>query len=126
MLYRTITQKNPLQFRFEFALWTREMIRVLLREQFQLRLSLASVGRLLKQLGLTCQRPLFRAMEQDPKRVRQWLEQEYPAIREQARLAGAEIYFGDEAGVRSDCHAGTTWGVKGKTPVVRARDSVVR
>jgi transposase len=35
-------------------LWTREMIRVLLREQFQLRLSLASVGRLLKQLGLTC------------------------------------------------------------------------
>jgi len=70
------------------------MIRVLLREQFQLRLSLASVGRLLKQLGLTCQRPLFRAMEQDPKRVRQWLEQEYPAIREQARLAGAEIYFG--------------------------------
>jgi transposase len=119
-LYRTITQKNPLQFRFEFALWTREMIRVLVREQFQLRLSLASVGRLLKQLGLTCQRPLFRAVEQDPKRVRQWLEQEYPSIREQARLAGADIYFGDEAGVRSDCHAGTTWGVKGKTPVVRS------
>jgi transposase len=41
------------------------MIGVLLREQFQLKLSLASVGRLLKQLGLTCQRPLFRAMEQD-------------------------------------------------------------
>ena len=96
------------------------MIRVLLREQFQLNLSLASVGRLLKQLGLTCQRPLFRATEQDPERVRQWLEQEYPTIREQARHAGAEIYFGDEAGVRSDCHAGTTWGVKGKTPVVRS------
>jgi len=119
-LYRTIVGKSPLQFRFEFALWTREMIRVLLREQFRLKLSLASVGRLLKQLGLTCQRPLFRAMEQDPQRVRRWLEQEYPAIRQQARRAGAEIYFGDEAGVRSDCHAGTTWGVKGQTPVVRS------
>ena len=119
-LYRTITGKNPLQFRFEFALWTREIIRVLLREQFQLKLSLASVGRLLKQLGLTCQRPLFRATEQDPQRVRRWLEQEYPAIREEARPAGAEIYFGDEAGVRSDCHAGTTWGIQGKTPVVRS------
>lgn len=118
-LYRTITGKSPLQFRFEFALWTREMIRVLLREEFQLSLSLASVGRLLRQLGLSCQRPLFRALEQDPQRVRQWLEQEYPAIREKARLAGADIYFGDEAGVRSDHHAGTTWGVKGKTPVVR-------
>jgi transposase len=118
-LYRTITGKSPLQFRFEFALWTREMIRVLLREEFQLKLSLASVGRLLKQLGLTCQRPLFRAMEQDPQRVRRWLEEEYPAIRQQARQVGAEIYFGDEAGVRSDYHAGTTWGVKGQTPVVR-------
>jgi transposase len=119
-LYRTITDKSPLQFRFEFALWTREMIRVLLQEKFQLKLSLASVGRLLNQLGLTCQRPLFRAMEQDPQRVRRWLEQEYPAIRQQARQVGAEIYFGDEAGVRSDCHAGTTWGVKGQTPVVRS------
>jgi transposase len=30
----------------------------------------------------------------------------------------AEIYFEDEAGIRSDFHAGTTWGIKGKTPVV--------
>lgn len=119
-LYRTVTGKSPLQYRFEFALWTREMIRILLREQFGLQLSVTSVGRLLKQLGLTCQRPLFRALEQDPKRVRQWREKEYPVIREEARQAGAEIYFGDEAGVRSDSHAGTTWGVKGKTPVVRS------
>ena len=128
-LYRTITGKTPLQFRFEFALWTRQIIRVLLREQFQLKLSLASVGRLLKQLGLTSQRPLFRATEQDPERVRRWLQEEYPAIRQQARQGGAEIYLGDEAGVRSDCHAGTTGGIKGQTPVVRStgqRSSVNR
>jgi transposase len=119
-LYRTVTGKSPLQFRFAFALWTREMIRVLLREQFGLQLSVTSVGRLLKQLGLSCQRPLFRALEQDPKRVRRWLEQEYPRLRRQARELGAEIYFGDEAGVRSDSHAGTTWGIKGQTPVVRS------
>ena len=119
-VYRTVTGKSPLQYRFEFALWTREMIQILLREQFQLKLSLTSVGRLLKQLGLSCQRPLFRAMEQSPELVRQWREQEYPAIQRQARTEGAEIYFGDEAGVRSDCHGGTTWGVKGQTPVVRA------
>src|SRR5260370_2473619 len=100
-LYRTVTGKSPLQFRFEFALWTREMIRLLLREEFDLRLSVASVGRLLKQLGVSCQRPLFRAMEQDPKRGRRGAEQEYPLIRRQARAVGADIYFGDEAGVRS-------------------------
>ena len=94
-LYRTITGKSPLQYRFEFALWTREIIRMLLAEEFQLKLSLSSVGRLLKQLGLSCQRPLFRAVEQDPERVRQWLDEEYPRIRRQAQRQRAEIYFGD-------------------------------
>src|SRR5712692_3209938 len=98
-VYRTVTGKSPLQYRFEFALWTREIIRTLLREKFQLKLSLASVGRLLKQLGLSCQRPLYRATEQDPERVRRWREQEYPAIGQKARKEGADIYFGDEAGV---------------------------
>jgi hypothetical protein len=30
------------------------------------------------------------------------------------------IFFGDEASIRSDYHAGTTWGAIGRTPVVRA------
>ena len=117
-LYQTVTGKNPLQFRFEFALWTREMIGMLLREEFSLKLSVNSVGRLLRQLGLSCQRPLFRATGQDPERVRRWRDQEFPAIRQLAKETGAVILFGDEAGVRSDYHAGTTWGAKGQTPVV--------
>ena len=32
----------------------------------------------------------------------------------------AEIWFADESGLRSDYHAGTTWGVKGQTPIVRS------
>ena len=117
-LYQTVTQNNPLQYRFEFALWTRAMVQTLLREQFKLRLSLSSVGRLLAQLGLSCQRPLFRAIEQDPQRVEWWKREEFPAIQALAKQEKAEIWFGDEAGVRSDYHAGTTWGVKGQTPVV--------
>ena len=35
----------------------------------------------------------------------------------------ARIYFGDEAGIRSDHHSGATWGIKGKTPVVTAPGS---
>jgi transposase len=119
-LWKTITGSSPLQHRFEFALWTRRMIQVLLWDEFRLKLSLASVSRLLAQLGLTCQRPLFRAAEQDPKRVERWLRLEYPALRERARSEGARIYFGDESGVRSDYHAGTTWAPRGQTPVVQS------
>jgi transposase len=42
-----------------------------------------------------------------------------PAIRAAAEAAGAVIYFADEAGIRSDYHAGTTWSPAGQTPVVK-------
>ena len=117
-VYDTVTLKNPLQLKFPFALWTSNMIAELIRKRFEVRLSRSSVCRLLGQMGLSAQRPLWRAYQQDPAAVRRWTEIEYPAIRARARKLGAEIYFGDEAGVRSDFHSGTTWGQRGKTPVV--------
>lgn len=118
-IYKTVTGKSPLQLKFPFALWTRDMIRTLIRRKYGIRLSLASVGRLLAQLGLTCQKPLAKAFEQNPSLVQKWLRKEYPAIQKQAKREGAKILFSDESGVRSDFHAGTTWAKVGQTPVVR-------
>jgi len=36
-----------------------------------------------------------------------------------AKRAGAQIFFLDEAGVRSDSTLGRTWAPKGQTPEVR-------
>lgn len=119
-IYKTVTEKNPLQLRFEFALWTRGMVRQLIRERFGVRLSEVSVGRLLRKLGLSPQKPLRRAYEQDPKVVEAWREEEFPKIRALAKREGATIFFADEASVRSDFHAGTTWAAKGCTPIVPA------
>jgi hypothetical protein len=43
----------------------------------------------------------------------------YPGIRAEAEQTGATIYFCDEAGIRSDYHAGTTWAPFGRTPVMK-------
>ena len=51
--------------------------------------------------------------------MRRWREEDYPAIQRLAKQVDAVIYFGDEAGIRSDHHSGTTWAPQGKTPVVR-------
>lgn len=117
-IHKTVTRKNPLQLKFEFALWSREMIRSLIRERFGVRLSDVSVGRLLRKLGLSPQRPLARAYQRDPQLVERWMKHEYPAIRASAKRLGARIFFADEAAVRSDYQSATTWAPIGKTPVV--------
>jgi transposase len=117
-IFRTVTMKNPLQMKFTYALWTAKMIGKVINDRFGVKLSKASVCRLLAQLGLTPQRPIWRAYQQKPEEVQRWLNKEFPKIRSLARREKAQIFFGDEAGVRSDHHAGTTWAVQGKTPVV--------
>jgi transposase len=117
-IYQTVTDKNPLQLKFTFALWTAKMIGQLIHQRFGIKLSKASVCRLLNQMGLTPQRPVWRAYQQKPEEVQRWLNEEYPRIKQMAKRQKAMIFFGDEAGIRSDHHAGTTWAQKGKTPIV--------
>ena len=117
-LYALIVGRDPRQLSFGFALWTRGMIRDLIHREFGVALSEVSVGRLLRTMGLSPQRPLHRAYEQDPEAVARWKSERFPAIRAEAKKAGATVYFADEAGVRSDYHSGTTWAPVGRTPVV--------
>jgi transposase len=67
---------------------------------------------------LTPQKPAKRAIQQNQSEVKQWLEAEYPAIRKLAQVENAEILWGGECGFRSDHQTGTTYGRRGKTPVV--------
>jgi len=117
-IYETVTMKRPEQFKFPFALWSGKMLAKLIKDRFGVDLSKSSVCRLLKQLGLSSQKPLWRAYQQDPEKVEEWLKRRFPRIVERAGRENAEIWFGDEAGVRSDTHSGKTWAKRGETPVV--------
>jgi transposase len=119
-IYKTVVDKDPLQMKFQFALWTRSMIAILIKRKYGIKLSDSSVGRLLRQLGLSCQKPLYRAYQQNPEAVTQWKENIFPEIKKDAKKVGATIYFQDESGIRSDFHSGRTWAVKGQTPVIEA------
>jgi transposase len=115
-----IVEVDPRVLGFAMALWTREMIAEVVRQRFRVSLSKVTVGRLLGKIGLSPQRPLYRAYQQDPERVTQWKESTYPQIRKEAAERGAAIFFADEASVRTDFHSGTTWAPVGQTPVVTA------
>ena len=115
---RMILSGCPDQLSLPFFLWTREAVQQLLARKFDVRVSVWTVGRYLRTWGLTPQKPVRRAYEQNPVAVRKWLEEEYPAIRELARAARAHIHWLDEMGLRSDHQAGRSYGRRGETPVV--------
>jgi transposase len=116
---RWILGKDPRQHGFDFGLWTRRIVQALIRQKMGMELGLTAVGRLLASLNITPQKPLRRAYERDPAAVEHWKRETYPQLRKRAKQAGATIFFLDEAGFQSDPPLRRTYGLKGKTPVVR-------
>ena len=117
-VFRWINGKNPMQYGFDFGLWTRQIVRELITTKFAVALSLASVGALLARLDLTAQKPLQRAYQRDPVAIERWQRETYPAIVRTAKRDKAEIHFWDESGFRADAVHGKTWARRGETPVV--------
>lgn len=114
-----IKDKLPGQLKLPFGLWTREAVQQLIQEKYGFALSRWQVGRYLKSWGYTPQKPITKAFEQNPERVKQWLAKEYPAIKKRAFKENATIYFEDEVGMRSDHQAGKSYAPKGETPVIK-------
>ena len=118
---RWILGGDPRQYGVDFGLWTRQIVSDLIQDRFGIDLSVTSVGELLHRLGLTPQKPLRRAYERDKEGVKKWVAESYPRIRKKAKQQGAQIFWLDEASIRSDDPLQRTWGEKGNPPVVKTR-----
>ena len=116
---RWILGKDPRQYGFDFGLWSRRIVQALIEEKLRIELGLTAVGRLLASLEITPQKPLRRAYERDPEAVALLVKETYPKLKKRAKRLGAKIFFLDEAGFQSDPPLGRTYGLKGKTPVVK-------
>ena len=115
---KRIADKMPDQLKLPFALWTRKAVAQLLELRFGLKLPVRTMGEHLKRWGFTPQKPIKKADEQNPKKVRHWLKEEYPAIAAQAKAEGAEIYWGDQTGVNNQPNAPRGYAPRGQTPRV--------
>lgn len=109
---------NPRQVQFNFGLWTRKIAGELIKREFGIDYTPQNVGKILKMLGFSPQRPVYQALERDPEKRRMWTEETFPAIKRRADREGAKVYFADEAACRTDHHGGRSWAPVGKTPVV--------
>jgi len=122
-LYEIILNESPLRLNFEFSLWTREMVGRLIRDEFHVRMSEGSVGRLLRKLGLFPQKPLSKAFQRDEGTRKAWTEEIFPEIRKLARKEGAIVLYVDEASVQSDHHSGRTCASSDKSSAIEQTSS---
>jgi len=113
---QAIETKSPQELTIPSALWTRQAVRELIRQQVGIRLPIRTVGESLRRWGYTPQKPVRKAYKQDPKAVAEWLEETYPEIEKRAAKEGGEVHWGDETGVRSTCQHSRGYARPGETP----------
>jgi hypothetical protein len=92
----------------------------LIEREYGIKVSKWTAGRYLKAWGMSAQKPVRRAYERKDEQIERWLNEDYPGIAKEAKQEGAIIYWGDEMGLRSDHVSGTSFALKGETPVVWA------
>ncbi len=73
--------RGPEAFGYRTALWTCRRIADLIRQRFGVTYHPAHIGRLLRACGLTPQRPQRTAKERNDRRIRLWLQQEWPRVK---------------------------------------------
>lgn len=120
-----ITDKTPDQLKLNYALWTRKSVQQIIQQELDIQVSIRAVGNYLKRWGMTPQKPQKRAYEQREPEVKKWLKEEYPAIKARAKEEKAEIFWGDETGLKNNCQHERGYAPKGKTPVINLNANAV-
>ncbi len=118
-IQKDLIDKCPDQLKLPFALWTRQAVCLHIQVQFGVEIPLRTVGDYLKRWGFTPQKPIKKAYQCNEEHVQRWLQEEYPQIRTQAKSEDADIFWGDETGIRNDESKGRSYAPKGQTPVQR-------
>ena len=117
-LKRTVLESTPEAFGYDTPLWTCALLAEVLGQHWSVQVSAATINAHLHRLGLSVQKPSYRALEQDAAAVDHGVNETFPKLQRFAQAIGADIGFQDEAGVDLRERCGTTWGERGVRPLV--------
>ena len=87
-LRRLLVGSDSRELQLELALWTRELVADLIHRKFETKLSLVTISRMLHQMRVTPQRPVYRAWQAGPEAVEAWMTTTYSGIVAAASPAG--------------------------------------
>jgi transposase len=125
-IQRIIVDKYPEQMRLPGCMWTRENIRDLIKQLYKIDMPLSTLGYYLERWGFSVQRPAKRAYKQDSEKVADWVEREFPGIKERAEVENAEVFFGDECGIQNTADYARGYAPIGCTPTVMVESKKIK
>lgn len=118
-IQKIIIDKDPDQLKMPFALWTRKAVKELIKDKYGIDMPIRTVGDYLKRWGFTPQKPEKMSRHQNAAAVNKWLDEEYPAVKEQAKRENALIFWMDETAVQNCSNLVRGYSLKGQTPVLK-------
>lgn len=75
-----LLKQGPEAFGFRGDVWTRERVATVIRRKFGVSYHPVHVGRMLKALGWTRQKPVRRARQRDEEAIARWREERWPEL----------------------------------------------
>ena len=116
---QAVLNSTPVDFDYDTHLWTCPILASLLQDKFKVKVSDTAVRQHLKSMGLTCQKPEYQDEARNEEEIEHFFNDKFPRIQRLAEKMDADIAFEDEAGVGVMTRHGRTWGMSGKTPVIK-------
>lgn len=77
----TELQKGPEQYGFQGAIWTRTRVNAVIKKLFGISYDPSQVGRILKKVGWSRQKPQPKARQQNKEAVNQWRTERLPELK---------------------------------------------
>jgi transposase len=114
---------GPEAYGFRGLVWTCARIARVIEEEFGVRYHKGHIGRILKALRWTPQKPIKRAIQRDEEAIIRWRVETWPELRRKARREHRVLIFEDESGFYLLPGVVTTYAPEGLAPVLREKQT---
>lgn len=75
-----LLKQGPEAFGFRGDVWTRDRVATVIRREFGVSYHPVHIGRMLRDLGWTRQKPIHRAHQRDEEAIRRWQQERWPEL----------------------------------------------
>jgi transposase len=114
---------GPEAYGFSGEVWTCARVASVIQEELGVLYHKHHVAKLLKELNWTPRAPIRRAIQRDEPAIKRWREEARPELLNRARKERRVLVFEDESGFYLLPGLVRTYAPKGRTPVIREKQT---